>query len=419
MIGRLIAPTIVLWAGLAQADDALEALARTWAAQLDRHDAVRVEGTVAHAMLLFSESTTVREPQTLIVQRPDRLRLDSRRLRIICDGRTLTFLNPQRHIYAQRGFRSPARDVLQEEPIVAAWAAEHPEVDAMLSTNALPALRHWLRERHARLLPEQALQGQPCWVVEGRHDTAVSDDPIQFRIWIDQQSGLTRRVEHIEDVTREATPGSEPTDAAELVRRLGSVYEATSITVPTDLASDTFAFTAGSDRQAQDIAPLFGYSDGTVASGRFVMAGQEAPALELRLLDGREFRLADLTGRVAAVAFWSMKSDASIRRMAALATMAAQFPAEDLQVVGVCRDDPAQGALARHVVRRLAIGFPVGFGGVYQAQAFKVRALPCVVLIDRAGRIRARHIGFERGSSQNLAADLECLVAGKPVSRRR
>lgn len=419
MIGRLIAPMVVLWAGLARADDALDAFARAWAERLDRQDVVRVEGAVAHAMLFLSESTTVREPQTMLVQRPDRLLLESERLRIVCDGRTLIFQNPQRHLFAQRGYRAPVRDIFQEEPIVAAWAVEHPEVDALLSTNALAALRHWLRERNARLFPEKDWQGQRCWVVEGQHDTAVSDAPIQFRIWIDQQSGLTRRVEHIEDASRGAAPEGERTDAAELLRRLGSVYEATSLSVPTNLAADTFAFAPGNDRQVQDIASLFGYRDGSLASSRFIMAGQHAPALDVRLLDGQEFRLADLTGRVAAVVFWSMHSDASIRRMSALATMAAQFPKEDLQVIGVCRDDPAQGALARHVVRRLGVGFPVGFGGIYQAQAFKVRSLPCVVLLDRTGHIRARHVGFERGSSQNLAADLECLVAGKPVSRRR
>jgi hypothetical protein len=48
--------------------------------------------------------------------------------------------------------------------------------------------------------------------------------------------------------------------------------------------------------------------------------------------------------------------------------------------------------------------------------AYGVRGIPTTCIIDHAGRLMYRHIGFSEGMEEQFAAEIEALLGWRPVS---
>lgn len=48
--------------------------------------------------------------------------------------------------------------------------------------------------------------------------------------------------------------------------------------------------------------------------------------------------------------------------------------------------------------------------------AYGVRGIPTTCIIDHAGRLIYRHIGFREGDEEQFAAEIEALLSWMPVS---
>ena len=135
------------------------------------------------------------------------------------------------------------------------------------------------------------------------------------------------------------------------------------------------------------------------------LEGQSAPELprETRALDGAEVSLRALRGNVVLVHFWTFGCSNCRHMLPRYSAWLDRFGARGLRVVGVhtpemdYERDPA--ALARFV-RDEKIRWPVLVDADEAIWSrYRVRAWPTIVLIDRAGVVRATFVGDDQSST--------------------
>ncbi len=126
-----------------------------------------------------------------------------------------------------------------------------------------------------------------------------------------------------------------------------------------------------------------------------VQIGFEAPDFALPRLDGKDqLKLAEQRGKVVLISFWASWCRPCQAEVPALEDAWQRYKTKDVVILGVSVDetrDDAEGFLA---------SFPVTYpmvldrAGAAVSDPWQVYSLPTTVLIDKAGVVRRRHIGF-------------------------
>lgn len=95
--------------------------------------------------------------------------------------------------------------------------------------------------------------------------------------------------------------------------------------------------------------------------------------------------------------------------MQALNQVHAKYERAGLVTLGIDVDDTEEQAAA--MARSLALNFPVLVDTYKTASSqFNLKAMPLLVLIDREGRLRYSHTGFERGQELLITDQLRQLL---------
>lgn len=133
-----------------------------------------------------------------------------------------------------------------------------------------------------------------------------------------------------------------------------------------------------------------------------------APALILPGDHGK-VDLAALKGRVVYLDFWASWCGPCRKSFPWMSDLQARYASQGLSVVAVNLDeDHAQ-------VEKFLAAYPPGFTVAYDpkgtsAEHYDVQGMPSSYLIDRAGRIRARHVGFREADSAAREAEVRKLL---------
>lgn len=136
-----------------------------------------------------------------------------------------------------------------------------------------------------------------------------------------------------------------------------------------------------------------------------------APGFTLRTLAGAAVSLDSLRGHVVLLDFWATWCAPCRRSMPELQALHDRHAAQGLTVLGVSIDENAD-AKVRRFVRTQRFTYPIAIdGGTTPAwQAYHVKAIPAVFLIDRVGRVVAQWTGGAPPTAE-LAAAIERALA--------
>ena len=143
------------------------------------------------------------------------------------------------------------------------------------------------------------------------------------------------------------------------------------------------------------------------------------PDLEIGLVGGGTFRLSSARGRVVLLDFWASWCAPCLQELPALEKLsAANAKTGRLAIVTINARET--DAVAGATARRLGLTLPIGRYDRALDEAFRVRGLPTIVLIDASGRLRARWDGYGAGIEGEVASRVAALVAGgsEPAPRR-
>lgn len=147
---------------------------------------------------------------------------------------------------------------------------------------------------------------------------------------------------------------------------------------------------------------------GAVSVGH--VRGSVAPDFELKDLDGRTVRLADLRGKAVLLNFWATWCPPCKEEIPWFVDLQKQYGPQGLQIVGVNMDDNAGRDAIAKFAAEMKIDYPILLGNDKVADAYGgVDSLPTTFYIGRDGKIVSRVFGLATHSEveQNIRAALK------------
>lgn len=138
--------------------------------------------------------------------------------------------------------------------------------------------------------------------------------------------------------------------------------------------------------------------------------GQPAPPLEgLSLQQGAPVRLSDYSGQVVYLDFWASWCGPCQQSLPLLDALRLQFKDQGFEVLAVNVDEDSRQALnflKKYPVSYKHVADPSG----QWARLYDVKAMPSSYLIDRHGRVRMVHLGFQKKDLPELRSMIKLLL---------
>jgi thiol-disulfide isomerase/thioredoxin len=132
---------------------------------------------------------------------------------------------------------------------------------------------------------------------------------------------------------------------------------------------------------------------------------KEASDFTLKDIEGREFNLGNLRGKVVLLNFWASWCGPCREEMPFIEGLYREFKDNGLVVLGINDENPE---VALEFLRENSYTFPslVDTEGEV-SEHYQVEGIPTVVIIDRTGKLVNRHVGFSPGKEQALRVSLK------------
>jgi peroxiredoxin len=129
-------------------------------------------------------------------------------------------------------------------------------------------------------------------------------------------------------------------------------------------------------------------------SAEILKAHYRKPAPGFTLTDSKRapITLSDLKGKVVLLDFWATWSAGCKIEMPWFVQLEAKYRSNGLAAIGVSMDDEGWAIVAPYLDAH-PISYPVVLGDSDVADRYGVAAVPVTLLIDRNGRIAAKHYG--------------------------
>ncbi len=148
---------------------------------------------------------------------------------------------------------------------------------------------------------------------------------------------------------------------------------------------------------------------GASAAVAAATVGAAAPDFTLRALDGPNLRLQEQRGKVVLVNFWATWCGPCRKEMPHLNRLADKYRASGLVLLGVNVDDDVRNAT--DVAAKLGVKFPVLFDTDKKvSRLYDLNSMPSTLVIDRNGRVRFVHRGYQDGYEDQYEKQIRDLL---------
>lgn len=127
-----------------------------------------------------------------------------------------------------------------------------------------------------------------------------------------------------------------------------------------------------------------------------VPVGVDAPDFTLDTLSGQKLRLQDQRGRIVMINFWASWCAPCRQEMPHLIRLHEKYRAAGFTLLGVNIDEDRKVAAA--MAERIGVKFPVLLDTDKKVTGqYDMGAMPATLILDRKGRVRFVHLGYEAG----------------------
>lgn len=135
--------------------------------------------------------------------------------------------------------------------------------------------------------------------------------------------------------------------------------------------------------------------------------GDVAPNIALSLLDGETKSLADYRGKVVVLDFWATWCAPCRFTMPKMIQFHNRHRDQNVVVIGVAVDVTSRAEIEQFV-KEMGVNYPIAVdSGAKAKEAYQIRSLPTLFIIDKEGNILRRMEGYD---PQNTIQTLEDTV---------
>jgi thiol-disulfide isomerase/thioredoxin len=160
--------------------------------------------------------------------------------------------------------------------------------------------------------------------------------------------------------------------------------------------------------------PEPGSDPGVGAGMESVLVGKVAPDIDLELLDGKKFRLADRKNNVVVLDFWASWCGPCLQAMPQVDSACREFAEQGVQLVAINLEESSERI--KTTLQRLKLDTAVALdkdGRV--AERYGATAIPQTVIIDREGKVARLFVGGGARFDEQLRQALKSVL-DRPVT---
>jgi peroxiredoxin len=137
--------------------------------------------------------------------------------------------------------------------------------------------------------------------------------------------------------------------------------------------------------------------------------GKVPPPFSLFDLSGNQISLAGYRGKVVVLDLWATWCPPCRVEIPFLVELYEEHKDAGLVVIGIGLDDGGAKVL-KPFVEQYGVTYPVLVGNREVGQRYQVRGIPTTFVIDRNGRIAAKHLGFRPSDADVMRAEVARLL---------
>ena len=155
--------------------------------------------------------------------------------------------------------------------------------------------------------------------------------------------------------------------------------------------------------------PEPGADAGSGAGMESVLVGKDAPPIELDLLDGKKFKLADCKGKIVMLDFWASWCGPCLQAMPQVDAVAHEFAEQGVQLVAINLEETPERV--KTALERLKLETSVALdrdGRV--AERYGATAIPQTVIIDKEGKVARLFVGGGPRFDEQLRQALKAVM---------
>ncbi len=247
--------------------------------------------------------------------------------------------------------------------------------------------------------------------------------PIPFNAWFDDATGLVGRTVvdfgpaynvMAREMEKEQEQQEEESGFHGPARFKSAVLTHTfsEIKIDAELGDESLVFVPPPDAEKTN---AFHKVDRSAAAQRDMLKNV-APAFTTTDCEGKPISLADFKGRVVVLDFWATWCGPCVAAMPQLQDLATKFEGQPVTVLGVNGDADKSAADIQAFLDKKKVSIrqaldPHGTIGT----DFNVNAIPCVVFIDKDGKVQDVVTGYSPGHASEFALRIQNLLDGKPI----
>jgi peroxiredoxin len=145
------------------------------------------------------------------------------------------------------------------------------------------------------------------------------------------------------------------------------------------------------------------------------LVGKSAPAFEAQTLDGQTFKLADQAGKIVVLDFWATWCHPCVVALPKVNETVAKYKSQGVVFQTVNKGDDPE--VIREFLATQKLNIPVLLDPTDAVcKLFRADLIPLTVIIDKTGKIQVAHVGAAPDVGEELAKELDQILAGNDLS---
>ncbi|MFN7022074.1 MAG: TlpA family protein disulfide reductase [Phycisphaerales bacterium] len=300
------------------------------------------------------------------------------------------------------------------------WLAQHDVASLLMRSPTDPAaalinVRSWGEAR------PDTLDGKPGVRIAGVHSEAALpgvEQPIGFSVFVADESGLILEIRRdVTEIYRESMGHGDDEDAVNAapkpeLERAELVLRYSDVQVNQPIPDAEFVFKVGEGMKKVEQFDMRGDAG---PDPQKALIGKPAPAIRARMLDGSDFDLASLKGRIVLLDFWATWCGPCVQAMPKVQKVAEKFADRNVTILGVNSDGGDTKKVSAFLEKRkISLGQVMDADGSI-GSAYAVTGIPCMVFIDAEGVVQDVHVGAGPSIERELTQAIEKLLRGEAL----